>query len=189
MADVAAQNETPIVAITDSNLSPLAKAASVLFTIPEDEYPFSRSLAAPMCLAQSIAVSLAAHPQEEVKGVPRIPTITGKLQKERLKRRKLPIRDPMRQIKQSIFTLRPHSRQRPSCARSSRSHCRSVPCAPISDFAVSIVVARTNPIRESAGSDWHKPRQCPHCLLTTKGACPECVMLARGPNPANLEGT
>lgn len=65
----------PIVAITDSNLSPLAKNARVLFTVPEEEYSFSRSLAAPVCLAQSIAMALAAalHPE---KAQPRIETIT-----------------------------------------------------------------------------------------------------------------
>jgi len=65
----------PVVAITDSNLSPLAKNARVLFTVPEEEYSFSRSLAAPVCLAQSIAMALAAalHPE---KAQPRIETIT-----------------------------------------------------------------------------------------------------------------
>ena len=78
IADVAAENGTPIVAITDSQLSPLAKNATVLFTIPEDEYSFSRSLAAPMCLTQTIAVALAALLQEDKKGSPEIPTVTGK---------------------------------------------------------------------------------------------------------------
>ncbi|WP_242217769.1 MurR/RpiR family transcriptional regulator [Shinella zoogloeoides] len=78
IADVAAENGTPIVAITDSQLSPLAKNAAVLFTIPEDEYSFSRSLAAPMCLTQTIAVALAALLQEDQKGSPEIPTVTGK---------------------------------------------------------------------------------------------------------------
>jgi len=78
IADVAAQNGTPMVAITDSQLSPLAKNASVLFTIPEDEYSFSRSLAAPMCLTQTIAVALAALLQEDKDGAPKIPTVTGK---------------------------------------------------------------------------------------------------------------
>jgi DNA-binding MurR/RpiR family transcriptional regulator len=63
------------VAITDSQLSPLAKSAKVLFTIPEEEYSFSRSLAAPVCLAQSIAMALAAALQPE-KAQPCIETIT-----------------------------------------------------------------------------------------------------------------
>ncbi len=39
----------PIVAIRDGTLSPLAKSAPALSAIPEHEYSFSRSLAAPMC--------------------------------------------------------------------------------------------------------------------------------------------
>jgi DNA-binding MurR/RpiR family transcriptional regulator len=82
IADVAAQNGTPMVAITDSQLSPLAKSAAVLFTVPEDEYSFSRSLAAPMCLTQCIAVSLAAMLQGDDKDDPRIPTVTGNLRRK-----------------------------------------------------------------------------------------------------------
>ncbi len=82
IADVAAQNDTPMVAITDSQLSPLAKSAAVLFTVPEDEYSFSRSLAAPMCLTQCIAVSLAAMLQADDKDNPRIPTVTGNLRRK-----------------------------------------------------------------------------------------------------------
>lgn len=66
----------PVLAITDSTLSPVAKGARVLFALPEHEYTFSRSLAAPMCLAQALAVALAArlHPGAET---PRIPTVTA----------------------------------------------------------------------------------------------------------------
>ncbi len=64
----------PIVAISDSTLSPLAKSAEVLFSVPEHEYTFSRSLAAPMCLAQAICVALAARLQQN--GSPRIPIVT-----------------------------------------------------------------------------------------------------------------
>ena len=49
----------PIVAITDSQLSPLAKHADVYFEVRDGEYNFARSLAAPMCLAQSIVIALA----------------------------------------------------------------------------------------------------------------------------------
>ncbi|MET0746603.1 MAG: MurR/RpiR family transcriptional regulator [Rhizobium sp.] len=76
IADVAAANGTPIVTITDSQLSPLAKNAAVLFTVPEDEYSFSRSLAAPMCIAQCIAIALAASLQEVGENTPHIPTVT-----------------------------------------------------------------------------------------------------------------
>lgn len=73
--DVAARG-VPVVAISDSTLSPLAKSARVLFAIPEHEYTFSRSLAAPMCLAQALTVALAARLQKN-RASPRIPIVTG----------------------------------------------------------------------------------------------------------------
>ena len=76
ITETAAETGTPIVAITDSQLSPLAKSASVLFTIREDEYTFSRSLAAPMCLAQALTVGLASALQPETAGKPYIPVAT-----------------------------------------------------------------------------------------------------------------
>jgi DNA-binding MurR/RpiR family transcriptional regulator len=68
---------TPVIAITDSQLSPLAKEARVLFTAPEDEYTFSRSLAAPMCLVQCLATATAAvlQPNRD-QSPPRIPSVT-----------------------------------------------------------------------------------------------------------------
>lgn len=75
IADDAGAKGIPVIAITDGQLSPLAKNARVLFTIPEEEYSFSRSLAAPVCLAQSIAMALAAALQPEHEQ-PRIETIT-----------------------------------------------------------------------------------------------------------------
>jgi DNA-binding MurR/RpiR family transcriptional regulator len=63
-----------VIAISDGNLSPLAKCASVLFSIPEGEYAFSRSLAAPFCLAQALMVALAARLQKDHK--PQIPIAT-----------------------------------------------------------------------------------------------------------------
>jgi DNA-binding MurR/RpiR family transcriptional regulator len=82
ITDIAAQNGTPLVSITDSQLSPIAKSAAVLFTVPEDEYSFSRSLAAPMCLTQCIAVSLAALLQDDKDASPKIPTVTGNLRRK-----------------------------------------------------------------------------------------------------------
>jgi DNA-binding MurR/RpiR family transcriptional regulator len=73
--DVTARG-VPVVAISDSTLSPLAKSAKVLFAIPEHEYTFSRSLAAPMCLAQALTVALAARLQKDRES-PRIPVVTG----------------------------------------------------------------------------------------------------------------
>lgn len=76
IAELAAEKRIPTIAITDSQLSPLAKDASVLFTVPEDEYTFSRSLAAPMSLVQCLAVATAAILQRSPGGTPRIPTVT-----------------------------------------------------------------------------------------------------------------
>jgi len=76
VAEGAVESGTPIIAITDSQLSPLAKNAAVLFTVPEDEYTFSRSLAAPMCLVQCIATCAAARLQPNQDSAPRIPTVT-----------------------------------------------------------------------------------------------------------------
>jgi DNA-binding MurR/RpiR family transcriptional regulator len=70
-----ANRGVPVVAISDSTLSPLAKSANVLFPVPEHEYTFSRSLAAPMCLAQALTVALAARLQNNTES-PRIPTVT-----------------------------------------------------------------------------------------------------------------
>ena len=75
IVEEAASRKTPIIAISDSTLSPIAKAASVLFAVPEHEYTFSRSLAAPMCLAQALTVALAARLQGNPEK-PRIPTVT-----------------------------------------------------------------------------------------------------------------
>jgi DNA-binding MurR/RpiR family transcriptional regulator len=76
IADVAVSRSTPVIAITDSQLSPLAKDAQVLFAVPEDEYTFSRSLAAPMCLVQCLAVACAARLQPNRDATPRIPSVT-----------------------------------------------------------------------------------------------------------------
>jgi DNA-binding MurR/RpiR family transcriptional regulator len=75
IVDEAASRKVPIIAISDSTLSPIAKAASVLLSVPEHEYTFSRSLAAPMCLAQALTVALAARLQKNPVN-PRIPTVT-----------------------------------------------------------------------------------------------------------------
>lgn len=76
IAELAAGKGVPTIVITDSQLSPLAKDAHVLFTVPEDEYTFSRSLAAPMCLVQCLAVATAAILQCTPDQTPRIPTVT-----------------------------------------------------------------------------------------------------------------
>jgi len=76
VVEVAAARGIPIVAISDSTLSPLAKSAKVRFSVPEHEYAFSRSLAAPMCLAQALTVALASRRQGS-KDEPHIPIVTG----------------------------------------------------------------------------------------------------------------
>lgn len=73
---IAEQATVPIISITDSQLSPIAKNARVLFTIPEEEYTFSRSLAAPMCLVQAIATVAASQLQPNSKSAPYIPSVT-----------------------------------------------------------------------------------------------------------------
>ena len=86
ITELAVENLTPVIAITDSQLSPLAKDARVLFTVPEDEYTFSRSLAAPMCLIQCLATATAGLLQPNREAAPRIPSVTeiAKNQKARL---------------------------------------------------------------------------------------------------------
>ena len=76
IVDETASRKAPVIAISDSTLSPIAKAASVLLSVPEHEYTFSRSLAAPMCLAQALTVALAARLQKNSVN-PRIPIVTG----------------------------------------------------------------------------------------------------------------
>lgn len=76
IVEAAAKTGVPIVAISDSTLSPIAKSAKVLFAVPEHDYTFSRSLAAPMCLAQALTVAVAARVQHN-ETPPRIPIVTG----------------------------------------------------------------------------------------------------------------
>ena len=76
ISELAMAHRAPMIAITDSQLSPLAKDARLLFTVPEDEYTFSRSLAAPMCLAQCLATATAALLQPSRDTAPRIPSVT-----------------------------------------------------------------------------------------------------------------
>lgn len=63
ISEIAYQNGVPVIALTDSSLSPLAKSSKVIFEIPEGEYIFSRSLAAPMCLTLSLVTALARRLQ------------------------------------------------------------------------------------------------------------------------------
>lgn len=75
IVEAAATSGVPTIAISDSTLSPIAKGARVLFSLPEHEYTFSRSLAAPMCLAHALTLALATRLQDNPSS-PRIPTVT-----------------------------------------------------------------------------------------------------------------
>jgi DNA-binding MurR/RpiR family transcriptional regulator len=76
IAEYASANHIPVISVTDSQLSPIAKNAEVVFTVPEEEYTFSRSLAAPMCLVQCLATTTAAILQPSKLESPRIPSVT-----------------------------------------------------------------------------------------------------------------
>jgi DNA-binding MurR/RpiR family transcriptional regulator len=75
IVDEAGKRGVPIVAISDSTLSPLAKSASTLFSVPERDHKFTRSLSAPICFAQALVVAVATRVQGEDKQ-PRVPTAT-----------------------------------------------------------------------------------------------------------------
>ena len=56
-----AEAGVPVIAITDSPLSPLAPPAKVCFEVSEKEPHTFRSLVAPICLAQALVVGLGAY--------------------------------------------------------------------------------------------------------------------------------
>lgn len=57
--DLAVERNATVVAITDSSLSPIARAAAVSLTVHESEAYFFRSLASTMSLAQALFIALA----------------------------------------------------------------------------------------------------------------------------------
>jgi len=57
--DLAIEREATVVAITDSSLSPISRAAAVALTVHESEAYFFRSLAGTMSLAQALFIALA----------------------------------------------------------------------------------------------------------------------------------
>jgi DNA-binding MurR/RpiR family transcriptional regulator len=73
--EVAAQGRK-IVALSDSSLSPLAKSAHVLLAAHEHPGPLSRSITAPICLAQAITLAVASRMQN-APSVTGIPSVTG----------------------------------------------------------------------------------------------------------------
>jgi DNA-binding MurR/RpiR family transcriptional regulator len=59
VAETAAKNGSSLIAISDSRLSPVARAADVCFEIKDAEVRQFRSLTASMCLAQTLVISYA----------------------------------------------------------------------------------------------------------------------------------
>lgn len=59
VAERAAANGAPLIAISDSRLSPIARNAEVCFEIKDAEVRQFRSLTASMCLAQTLVISYA----------------------------------------------------------------------------------------------------------------------------------
>jgi len=59
VVETAAANSVPLIAISDSRLSPIAKNADVCFEIKDAEVRQFRSLTASMCLAQTLVISYA----------------------------------------------------------------------------------------------------------------------------------
>jgi len=55
----------PVIAITDSPLSPLVESAKVWFELPDDSSKPFRSLVAPLCLAQALVMSTGHHLAEK----------------------------------------------------------------------------------------------------------------------------
>jgi DNA-binding MurR/RpiR family transcriptional regulator len=54
-----ARHKVPVIAITDSSLSPLTKHAVASLIVPAGEHNFAASLAAPMCAAQALVMTMA----------------------------------------------------------------------------------------------------------------------------------
>jgi DNA-binding MurR/RpiR family transcriptional regulator len=77
IVDQAASEGHDVIAISDTTLSPLAKSAKILFAVPEYQQSLSRSLAAPMCVAQALVVATAARLQKGTEA-PLIPHVTQK---------------------------------------------------------------------------------------------------------------
>ena len=59
VVELATANGAPLIAISDSRLSPVAKSANVCFEIKDAEVRQFRSLTASMCLAQTLVISYA----------------------------------------------------------------------------------------------------------------------------------
>jgi DNA-binding MurR/RpiR family transcriptional regulator len=59
VAEAAARRHVPIIAVTDTPVSPLARLATLCLIVRETELRGLRSLTASLCLAQTLVVALA----------------------------------------------------------------------------------------------------------------------------------
>ncbi len=66
IVEALAEREVPVIAITDSQLSPITKHAAAAFIVTEAENQFTRSLAAPICLAQALVIAMAREIRPDV---------------------------------------------------------------------------------------------------------------------------
>jgi DNA-binding MurR/RpiR family transcriptional regulator len=66
IAEALAARGVPIIAITDSQMSPITKHAAASFIVTEAENHFTRSLAAPICLAQALVIAMAREIRPDV---------------------------------------------------------------------------------------------------------------------------
>jgi DNA-binding MurR/RpiR family transcriptional regulator len=60
LAESAAKRKVPVIAITDTAISPVASSAAVVLTVPEVDFGAFRSLSATLALAITLAVALGA---------------------------------------------------------------------------------------------------------------------------------
>jgi DNA-binding MurR/RpiR family transcriptional regulator len=66
IVEALAARDVPIIAITDSRMSPITKHADATFVVTEAENHFTRSLAAPICLAQAIVIAMAREIRPDI---------------------------------------------------------------------------------------------------------------------------
>jgi DNA-binding MurR/RpiR family transcriptional regulator len=65
IADIALRKGTPLIAITDSPLSPLALQANVCLVVKEAQVRNFRSLTTSLCLAQALSIGLAFRQEQD----------------------------------------------------------------------------------------------------------------------------
>ena len=67
LTEIAVRNGAKILSISDSRVSPIAKAADIALQVHDSEVRSFRSLAASMCLAQAVAIGFAFEAEGERK--------------------------------------------------------------------------------------------------------------------------